>query len=104
MEKENLLTAELLKIIPPLYYHEDSKEEMVFYAKLYAPENNWTWYIAELDKKDLIAFGYVVGFESEYGEFSLREISELQVEIKRDASFKPTKASKLMDNINKNKV
>ena len=47
-----LLTKEILKKLPKLYSqpaHEDLSQEMVFYVKLFTPDSNWTWFIAEYD-------------------------------------------------------
>ena len=70
-------------------------EEIVLYIKLFTPDANWTWYIAEYDSEEQICFGYVEGFEAEWGYFSLEEIKEVRgalgLPVERDLHFKPTK-------------
>ena len=64
----------------------------LFRVKLFDPCGSWTWYIQDWDGQDL-CFGYVEGFESEYGSFSLQELSEIEgpmhIGIEVDVYFKP---------------
>jgi len=64
----------------------------LFRVKLFDPCGSWTWYIQDWDGQD-ICFGYVEGFESEYGSFSLEELSEIEgpmhIGIEVDVYFKP---------------
>ena len=46
------------------------------------------------DSNDKRAFGYVKGFENEWGYFSLVELEEIET-IKRDLNFKPIKIKDL---------
>lgn len=46
--------------------------------------NSWEWYafeISERDKDDTIYFGYVMGFENEWGSFSAAELRSVGVEL-----------------------
>jgi hypothetical protein len=86
--------------LPKMYSTENvSLQDKVLHIKLFTPDSNWTWYIAEYDPKTKIAFGYVRGFEAEWGDFSLEEIAEVRgalgLPIERDLYFKPTKFSEL---------
>ena len=38
----------------------------------------WYWFITEIDEKEDFAFGYVVGFENEWGAISRRELQNLR--------------------------
>ncbi len=72
-----LLTKEILKKLPKLYSqpaHDDLSQEMVFYVKLFTPDSNWTWFIAEYDPETEIAWGLVKGHEQEFGSFDMKEI------------------------------
>ena len=76
-----LLTKEILKKLPKLYSqpaHDDLSQEMVFYVKLFTPDSNWTWFIAEYDPETEIAWGLVKGLEQEYGSFDMKEIKEIR--------------------------
>ena len=101
-----LFTKEILKKLPALYTqeaHENPKAEMVFYVKLFTPDSNWTWFIAEYDPEKEIAWGYVMGLENEYGTIDIKELKEVRgpfgLPIERDISFDPIKEKELMDEI-----
>ena len=101
-----LFTKEILKKLPALYSqeaHENPEKEMVFYVKLFTPDSNWTWFIAEYDPEKEIAWGYVMGLENEYGTIDIKELKEVRgpfgLPIERDISFDPIKKKELMDEI-----
>ena len=103
-----LLPQQLLKKLPPLYSqpaHDDPEQEMVFHVKLFTPWTDWTWYIAEYDPKDDIAWGYVIGLEKEFGTFSIEEIRNLKgpfgLKVEREKWFESTKEKELMEYIRK---
>ena len=101
-----LFTKEILKKLPALYTqeaHENPEKEMVFYVKLFTPDSNWTWFIAEYDPEKEIAWGYVMGLENEYGTIDIKELKEVRgpfgLPIERDISFDTIKEKALMDEI-----
>jgi hypothetical protein len=101
-----LFTKEILKKLPALYTqeaHDNLEIEMVFYVKLFTPDSNWTWFIAEYDPEKEIAWGYVMGLENEYGTIDIKELKEVRgpfgLPIERDISFDPIKEKELMDEI-----
>ena len=76
-----LFTKEILKKLPALYTqtaHENPEEEMVFHVKLFTPDSNWTWFIAEYDPEKEIAWGYVMGLENEFGTIDIKELKEVR--------------------------
>lgn len=89
-----LLTKEILKKLPPLYSQEKLGDEAIAYCKFFTPDSNWTWWVMEFDGVDTF-FGFVQGFEREFGYFSLKELSEIKgpggLRIERDLWFKPCK-------------
>ena len=94
MAPHKLLTKELREQLPELYATESTAmAEKVAVAKFFTPHSNWTWYAVEFDGKDTF-FGYVQGFENEFGYFSLSELEEargpLGLRIERDLYFEPT--------------
>ena len=98
-----LLTKEILKQLPKLYSqpaHDDLSQEMVFYVKLFTPDSNWTWFIAEYDPETEIAWGLVKGLEQEYGSFNMKEIKEIRgrfgLPVERDICFDPIKEKELL--------
>lgn len=92
-----LLTAELRAQLPKRYSQEDtSASEQIVYAKFFFPAGNWTWFVLEGEEEgdDFLFFGFVVGFEEEYGYFSLSELEKINVHgltVERDLHFTPGK-------------
>jgi len=88
-----LLTNEFRDACPPLYSNEDVplKEKKVV-AKFFTPDSNWTWYVTEGQPEagDFMCFGYVQGFEAEWGYFMMGELESskgpLGLPIERDTS------------------
>ncbi len=60
-------------------------------AKYFDPCGSWTWYATEYDSAERRFFGYVCGFEQEWGYFSLDEMEgvrgRLGLGIERDLYF-----------------
>jgi hypothetical protein len=84
----------MLENIPDLYDTERTINPTC-HIKLFTPDSIFTWYIIEISKEDKdTCYGYVVGFESELGYFSLKELEiikgNLGLKVERDLSFKPT--------------
>jgi hypothetical protein len=69
-------------------------------VKLFDPTGAWTWYIQDWDGED-ICFGWVEGFESEWGSFSLQELSSipgpLGIGIEIDVYFTPVEAQTITE-------
>ena len=97
-----LLPAELRQSLPPLYSQEKSADPIV-HIKFFTPDSNWTWYVTEgsADENDYRFFGYVVGFEKEWGYFLLSELATargpLDLPVERDLYFTPTPFSRIRD-------
>jgi hypothetical protein len=93
-----LLTKALAAKIPKLYKTEGIPlPEKMVYAKFFHPVSNWTWFVIEYDGED-ICFGLVVGHETEFGYFSLQELSRvigIGLPIERDIYFQPTQLQDL---------
>jgi len=89
-----LLTAELRSQLPPLYSQEHNKDPTV-HLKFFCPWSNWTWFATEgaAEDDDFRFFGFVIGFEEEWGYFVLSEMEEIRgpggLTIERDLFFKP---------------
>lgn len=94
-----LITAELRAKLPPLGAQDGNSDPMVF-VKLFHPLSNWTWYITEYNPVENMAFGYVDGFEGEWGHISIDELAELRVHglpMERDRLFEPKPFSKVKE-------
>jgi hypothetical protein len=103
-----LLTKELEAKIPALYTQENEKDPMVI-CKFFDPTGSWTWYVIEGEEKayeygtDFLFFGYVVGFESELGYFTLNQLETAKkgvtglkaLPIERDLYFTPCRLSEV---------
>ena len=89
-----LVTAELRAELPALYAQE-GREDPVVHIKFFTPDSNWTWFVTEgqAEEDDFRFFGFVNGFEGEWGYFLLSELQEargpLGLPIERDLYFKP---------------
>lgn len=87
-----LLPESIKKELPKLYANEELGLDALAIVKFFTPDSSWTWYASEFDGKDTF-FGLVIGFETEYGYFSLSELSQIRgplgLPIERDLYFKP---------------
>jgi len=101
-----LLTAELRASLPPLYSQEKN-ENPVVHLKFFCPWSNWTWFATEgsAEEDDFIFFGYVVGFEEEWGNFCLSEMEDARgpggLCIERDLYFRPGLFSEVIQRFRK---
>ena len=99
-DAHNLLPLELRSTIPPLYAQEKIKDPIV-YVKYFTPDSSWTWYATEgqPDGEDFRFFGYVIGFEKEWGYFLLSELQSARgpfgLPIERDLHFRPAPFSEV---------
>ena len=101
----NLLPPSLEKNLPALYATEKTPtNEKTVYAKFFAPGTSWTWFVLEgaweEDQQDYLFFGLVLGFENEYGYFSLKELESVGdanplCVVERDLYFLPTPLSNI---------
>ena len=98
-----LLPQGIAATLPPLYTTEEIRvEQKVLYVRFFDPLTSWSWFVCEYDPKERLFFGYVVGVEKEWGEFSLDELESLKMgdgitsRIEEDLGFVPT----LFENLN----
>jgi hypothetical protein len=77
-----------------------STKDTTLRVKLFDPSGSFTWYVQEWDGSD-ICFGYVQGFEGEWGSFSLKELSSIRgrmgIGIEVDTWFNPTPAQEITE-------
>lgn len=96
-----LLPKELREALPKLYGQEGNRDPIV-HVKYFTPDSSWTWYATEGadEGDDFIFFGYVIGFEREWGYFSLNELQAargpLGLAIERDLHFTPAPLSEVL--------
>lgn len=93
-----LLNEELRKALPKLREQEGSADPVVF-AKFFFPASGWTWFVTEGEAQtdDFLFYGHVIGFEREWGYFTLRELEEVEVNglrVERELNFEPTPFSR----------
>ena len=87
----------------PGLYSQDGADDPTVYVKFFQPWGAWTWFATEGEQQgeDFICFGYVIGFEKEWGYFSLNELSSVTgpmgLKIERDIHFSPKKKSEIPD-------
>ena len=97
-----LMTKEIEKKLPALYETEDiALEDKELVAKFFDPCGFWTWYAVEYDPKKGLFFGYVEGYEKEWGYFSLAELKSVKTAfglgIERDMYFDPIKFKEIKE-------
>ena len=96
-----LLSAELRARLPALY-SQDVNRDPIVHLKFFTPDSNWTWFVIEgsEDEGDFRFFGYVIGFEEEWGYFVLSELESvwgpLGLAIERDLYFRPAPFGEVM--------
>jgi hypothetical protein len=88
-----LLPADLRASLPALYSQERSPDPTV-HIKFFTPDSDWTWFVTEGEPQDddFLFFGYVCGFEEEWGYFVLSELASIggrgRLPIERDLHFR----------------
>jgi hypothetical protein len=92
-EVSRLLPKEVAETLPALYETENA-ESKIFRVHFYSI-TGWHWYLTEFDGED-ICFGYVIGFEREWGYWSLKELESISLII-RDEDFKPCKSTEIIN-------
>lgn len=102
---QGLLSKELIDGLPRLY-EQQSVDDPIVYAKFFFPGGGWTWFVTEGQPEgdDFTFFGYVIGFEAEWGYFALSELEEVNVKgilIERDSYFEPSKLSACLSDLKK---
>tara|TARA_R100000995_G_scaffold27458_1_gene11973 strand:+ start:3940 stop:4242 length:303 start_codon:yes stop_codon:yes gene_type:complete len=95
-----LLTKKILKKLPKFYETEEvALADKKLIVKFFDPCGFWTWYGVEYDSEQEVFFGYVEGYEKEWGYFSLAELKSVKTAfglgIERDMYFKEIKFSEL---------
>ena len=88
------------KKIPKLYETEN-QQDPIAYVKFFTPDSCWSWFVTEYDPDQDLCFGLVIGFETEFGYFSLQEIETskgpLGLKIERDIYFSETHLSAIRE-------
>ena len=96
-----LLPADVRDQLPKLYAQEKNRDPMV-HVKYFTPDSSWTWYATEgqAEDDDFLFFGYVIGFEREWGYFTLNELKAargpLGLPIERDLHFTSAPLSEVL--------
>lgn len=88
----------LAATLPPLQSQEGIPDPIVHLK--FVSDSGWVWFVTEgsPEGEDFIFFGFVVGEETEWGEFLLSELSEADpagFPIKQDPLFIPGPLSKV---------
>ena len=104
--QSDLLDDESRAKLPPLYSNEKVGLNALAQVKFFQPDGGWMWFASEgspvdtdgyfdtdQEKVDYLFFGLVIGFEIEFGYFSLSELTEahgaLGLPIERDLYYEP---------------
>jgi len=75
-----LLTDELREALPRLR-EQDGSADPVVHAVFFFPLSGWKWFVTEGEPRDgdFVFFGYVIGFEAEFGYFALSELEGVNI-------------------------
>ena len=81
--------------VPELYAQENRKDPIV-YLKIELLKSTWQWFVAEVqvEDNDMLFFGYVRGFDNEWGYFRLSDLRSAGPLI-YDCEFQPMPFSEL---------
>ena len=94
-----LFTKEILKKLPKEISERAKIEDLTLQCKLFTPWGNWTWYIAAYNPETGLAFGYVEGFENEWGYVDVEELAAIKgpfgLKVERDIHFVACKFNEL---------
>ena len=100
-----LLPKEIRENLPELYANEEVGLAAQALVKFFTPDSNWSFYASEFDGEDIF-FGLVIGFEAEFGYFSLSELESVRgplgLPIERDLHFKPQSLEELRNHYRDN--
>lgn len=88
-----LLDDALRSSLPKLRQQSHCADPIV-YVKFFFPASGWTWFVTEgeAETEDFLFYGHVIGFECEWGYFTLRELEEVEMsglKVERDLFFEP---------------
>jgi hypothetical protein len=101
MSVTEISPIELRKLLPPLHSQEGVRDPIV-YLKFRTTDSTWIWYVTEGSSEgdDFIFFGFVIGLDNEWGQFSLSELAEARGPfgrpVERDQHFKPARFSRVI--------
>ena len=99
--RANIFPNKIRRTLPRLGAQEGIRD-LVVHMKFLTRDTQWAWYVTEgsPENDDFIFFGFVIGFEEEWGNFSLSELTELRgpsgFPIERDLQFEPASLSRIM--------
>lgn len=100
-----LMTKELEKRFAEVASQDGKGYDAIVIAKYFHPAGSWTWYATEYDPKEKMFFGYVKGFEDEFGYFSLAEMESIKgplgLGIERDLYFKERTLKEVLNAVGK---
>ena len=88
----DIFPRELRESVPPLHSQEGVSDPIV-YLKFRSPDSIWAWYVSEgsPEDDDFIFFGFVIGFDQEWGYFTLSELTDARGPsgrpVERDPQF-----------------
>jgi hypothetical protein len=92
------LIAEIKRRGVPALYSQDNSSDPTVYLALSLLGFSWQWFVTECNIQtdgDILFFGYVSGFEKEWGYFNLAELERSRYTLLVDYKFKPVPFSEL---------
>ena len=101
---ENKLTAEIKRREIPALYTQENNADPIVYLEMHFSDLPWRWFVTECEieheARDILFYGYVCGFEKEWGYFLLSELEETRRPLLVDYKFKPMPFSEVKKEYN----
>lgn len=100
LRKHKLMTKELERKMPPLRSTEEQGADALVHIHFFSPYSQWDWYATEYDPATGVFFGWVNGFEGEYGYFTLAELENATGKyglplVERDLDWTPVRLAEV---------
>lgn len=96
-----LMTAALKKRFSEVGNQDGRDLDTIVIAKYFDPGGSWTWYATEYFPTEQKFFGYVRGFEDEWGYFNLDELQSVRnrwgLSLERDLYFEEQPLRKVLE-------
>ncbi len=72
---------------------QENVADPTIYLEMSLLQFHWRWYVSECEieaeARDMLFFGYVCGFEKEWGYFRLSDLEETRCPVLMQYNFKP---------------
>ena len=96
-----LMTKEMERRFAEVGCQDGKGFDALVIARYFHPASSWNWYATEFDPATRTFFGYVCGFDDEWGSFSLDELESARgpfgLGMERDLHFRERSLRKALE-------